>query len=90
MAKRGPKKPNYDEADRPFRIAALQLMLDEHLTANRAAWRIGPKNLVGGTTESKQRRLQRWLTEHGGSTTEIEYALVIEQTIEKTGTYIKH
>ena len=60
MTKRGPKRPRYDNVDRPFRIAGLKLML-HGLSANAAASRVRPEKMEGLGTESKQRRLQRWL-----------------------------
>jgi len=60
MVGRGPKKPIYDEADRPFRIAGLKLML-KGLSANAAASKVRPEKMRGLGTDSKQRRLQRWL-----------------------------
>jgi hypothetical protein len=86
MANRGPRRPKYDEEDRPFRVAALELMMKEHLPADRAAKRAGTEELAGGgTLASRQRRLQRWLKRHSGSRTAIELAHMYEQIILKTG-----
>jgi hypothetical protein len=83
--KRGPK--GYDNEDRPFRIAALELMLDERASPKKAAMQVGTEHLAGfGTLENRQRRLRGWLKRHGGSRTAIELSLMYERIILDTGT----
>lgn len=84
MVKRpGPQRPNYDDADRSHRLRAMRLMIDEGLSANAAAWKVGPETLAGGgSIASKQSRLQRWLCKYArGSKQHIRVQEGIEQWI---------
>src|SRR5580704_9218873 len=89
MAKRGPKR--YDEEDRRLIVEALRLMRDENFTASKAAKQFGAP-AGRGTLISRQKRLERDLKKRIGSggKTAIEQAIIIEQIILDTGTFIDY
>lgn len=80
MTRRGPK--GFAVADRPYRIKALELMDQQHLSATTAARLVVDERAPGGgTLDSKARRLQRSLarTLRRPTRYKIQFVLMMER-----------